>query len=338
MNKKALLLLSISHAAVDFGCAFLMFRFLRSDGNWALCILLYNFFAFAMQMPIGLVADRWNRNSLLAAIGCLTVLAAYALSAIPIAAAIIAGLGNGMFHVGGGLDVLNASEKRRGALGIFVSPGAIGLYLGTLLGKGTLPAITAMLALGLCGALLLLYRWKGPSLAGNAPVSLRLQGSSSPMAALAVFCLFFVVCVRGYVPMAIPASWRGEWLWAPLLVGASALGKASGGFLADRFGSLRVSIVSLGVAAALFLFGDVPILGLLAMLLFNMTMPITLWGVAKLLPGAKGFSFGLLTFGLFLGFLPVYLSIAPSAPWWMISVLSVVSLLPLAFSLKKVPE
>ena len=38
-----------------------------------------------------------------------------------------------------------------------------------------------------------------------------------------------------------------------------------------------------------------------------MTMPITLWAAAKLLPGAKGFAFGMLTFALFLGFLPVYL-------------------------------
>ena len=35
-------------------------------------------------------------------------------------------------------------------------------------------------------------------------------------------------------------------------------------------------------------------------------MPLTLYGAARLLPGAKGFAFGLLTFALFLGFLPVY--------------------------------
>lgn len=38
-----------------------------------------------------------------------------------------------------------------------------------------------------------------------------------------------------------------------------------------------------------------------------MTMPVTLWAVARILPGAKGFSFGLLTFALFLGFCPSYL-------------------------------
>jgi FSR family fosmidomycin resistance protein-like MFS transporter len=50
------------------------------------------------------------------------------------------------------------------------------------------------------------------------------------------------------------------------------------------------------------------------MFLFNMTMPVTLWATAKIFPGAKGFAFGLLTFGLFLGFLPVYLGIEINAP------------------------
>ena len=38
-----------------------------------------------------------------------------------------------------------------------------------------------------------------------------------------------------------------------------------------------------------------------------MTMPVTLWAAARALPGAKGFAFGLLTFALFLGYLPAYL-------------------------------
>ena len=47
--------------------------------------------------------------------------------------------------------------------------------------------------------------------------------------------------------------------------------------------------------------------GILAVFLFNMTMPITLWAVAQAMPAARGFTFGLLTFALFLGFLPSWL-------------------------------
>jgi FSR family fosmidomycin resistance protein-like MFS transporter len=99
-------------------------------------------------------------------------------------------------------------------------------------------------------------------------------------------------------------------LWAVLLVCGVVLGKTFGGFLADRFGAARASAVSLLLCAALFLFSDLPILGMLAVLLFNMTMPVTLGVLARIMPGAKGFSFGLLTFALFLGFVPAYLGLA----------------------------
>ena len=64
-----------------------------------------------------------------------------------------------------------------------------------------------------------------------------------------------------------------------------------------------------------------------AVFLFNMTMPVTLWAVARIMPGAKGFTFGLLTFGLFLGFLPSWLGL-PSllAESWTYALCALVSL------------
>jgi FSR family fosmidomycin resistance protein-like MFS transporter len=63
----------------------------------------------------------------------------------------------------------------------------------------------------------------------------------------------------------------------------------------------------------LFLLPSLPLAGVTAVLLFNMTMPITLWAMTKIMPGAKGFAFGLLSFGLFLGFLPKYLGFTVSS-------------------------
>ena len=75
----------------------------------------------------------------------------------------------------------------------------------------------------------------------------------------------------------------------------------------DRWGAKRASGWSLGLAAALYLLSAMPLPGILAVFLFNMTMPVTLWAAARVTPGAKGFSFGLLTFALFLGYLPSFL-------------------------------
>src|SRR5699024_9872855 len=106
------------------------------------CLLLYNFCAFALQMPLGIWADGLNRNGLLAAVGCSLTAAAF-LVPLALPAAVVAGVGNALFHLGGGIDVLNAGERKAAALGVFVSPGAVGLYVGTLWGGGA--AVSALL-------------------------------------------------------------------------------------------------------------------------------------------------------------------------------------------------
>ncbi len=303
---------SLAHLIVDFSCAFLMFSRIANSPQWFLCILLYNFCAFAMQMPIGLLADKINRNAIFAAAGCAFVALSYSLGNLFLLSAIIAGLGNGLFHVGGGIDVLNVSKEKSSALGIFVSPGAFGLYLGTLFGKkGELPSILiVVILLAIAAAILAIcYKGKGSFISDNAPVSFK--DMNSPAFMLAVISLFMVVCLRSYVGMLLNFPWKAERSWGIILICAIVLGKAGGGILADKIGSVKASILSLGLAAFLFMFSQYPVAGILAVFLFNMTMPITLWAMARILPGAKGFSFGLLTFGLFLGFIPVYLGLNP---------------------------
>lgn len=317
-HKPMLALYSLSHALVDFSCAFLLYRTMVDAPELGLCLLLYNFCAFALQMPLGLLADGWNRNSLAAAAGCLLVAGAY-LPALPsLAAAVVAGVGNGLFHVGGGLDVLNDSGERAAALGIFVSPGALGLYAGGLMGRGGAlwPAAPAVLLLAAGAAILLCARRTyGCLTSQNAPAGLTLPSGGLLRAAL----LTAVVVLRSYMGFQQTFPWKGTWHWGMILTLALVLGKAAGGFLCDRLGAGRAAALSLGAAAVCYLFSPVPALGTAAVFLFNMTMPVTLWAAARLMPGAKGFAFGLLTFGLFLGFLPTWLGwpAVLTEPWAM---------------------
>lgn len=298
-----LALYSLAHFWVDLSCAFLAFRFLSAAPEFTLCLLLYNFCAFALQMPLGLWADSLDRNGMLAAAGCGLTAAAFLLPA-SLVAAVVAGVGNALFHLGGGIDVLNASGEKAAALGIFVSPGAVGLYVGTLWGGGA--AVSALLPpaglLALGGGILLLCRRTFGSLrSGNAPVEAEPAGGSW----LPLVPLFLVVVLRSWMGLGQSFPWKAAW-GLPLVL-ALALGKAAGGFLMDAVGPRRAAGWSLGLAAALYLLSGAPLPGLLAVFLFNMTMPMTLWAAAQLLPGAKGFGFGLLTFALFVGYLPVYL-------------------------------
>jgi len=327
---------SVAHFLVDFACAFLMFRSIAGTSDGYLCVLLYNFCAFAMQLPLGIIADACNRNVLFAVIGCILVGLAYALTPIPVAAVVVAGIGNAMFHLGGGIDVLNISEKKLGALGIFVSPGAFGIYYGTMLGKSSVfsAAIIPLTLLAVAGLILLVYKAQKGTYPQNAAFSLAGIGSCNIL--IPISCLFLVVCLRSFAGLTLNFSWRSVGHWGTALICAVVFGKTMGGFIADKLGVFTTALCSLGAAALLFLLPQVPMAGVAAMLLFNMTMPITLWAVARIVPGAKGFAFGLLTFGLFAGFLPTYMGIdvSPYAPWIFV-LISAVSLALLLAGLRK---
>lgn len=297
---------SAAHFLVDLSCALLVLGLLVPAGDAAAVVLLYNFCAFALQMPLGLLADRLDRNHLTAASGCLLVLLAWGLpGGLP--AALTAGVGNALFHVGGGLDTLHSSAGRVGPLGIFVSPGAFGIYLGGLWSGGAAAlALPVCLALAAFAALLALGCRGGPS---NGPAQLPAEpGTLVP----ALLCLFLVVVLRSWAGFLFAFPWKPRWGLA--LVCATAFGKAAGGLLADRFGPAQTAAWTLALSALCFLGSDLTSLGLAAVFLFNMTMPLTLWAAARLLPRSKGFAFGLLTFALFLGFLPAYLGWTPLAP------------------------
>ena len=276
---------SLLHFLVDGLCAWGMLgRFGGFDA-----ILIYNFCAFALQLPLGAVLDRLGGRRtpmVFAAVGCALTLAGAFTSPV------LLGLGNALFHVGGGVDVIRDGGRCEN-LGIFVAPGAMGLYLGGLIaGKSLWLLIPAALAMAL---LLCFVRSVGDF--STAP-------SQKPPVFL-MFCCFFVVVLRSFVGFQVVFSWKTGVL-AGAAVCAVVLGKAAGGCLAARFGAQRVTVCSLAAAAVCYALGNIPVFGLLALLCFNMTMPLTLYALWRRFPEYPGSVFGSLTLALFLGFLPTY--------------------------------
>ena len=318
---------SVCHFFVDFSCAYLIFSSVTGTNSKLLCLLLYNFFAFAMQMPIGLLADLLNRNSIVAALGCTLTAGAYLLGGFPIAMSVAAGIGNALFHVGGGVDVLNFSDKA-GLLGIYVSPGAMGLFIGTMSGKsGSIPyAVPAVVMLASAAVILTLHKRSD-----NVTLSFEGTGKGTLVAAV---CLFAVVCLRSYVGMLFSFPWKSG-VWAVIFVCAVVAGKMLGGFAYDKFGAVKTSIVSLVICSVMFMFSSNAVVGIIAVLLFNMTMPVTLRMIADLFPKAKGFSFGLLTFALFIGFAFVWLGFDGFGSGLVYAIGSVLSLALLILAVKK---
>lgn len=313
-------LYSILHFLVDGVCALAMFGYFATRENWYVNILLYNFCAFAMQMPLGVVLDglcgkRSDRKALPTYV--------YAVAGVVLTLVgafihpIVLGVGNALFHLGGGVATIQEDEAKglngRG-LGVFVAPGALGLYIGTLLGKGSdLPIGSVIFSVGAVMLLCLLGAWK--VLAAPLTPATREQEKRSSMQPdrittlwLAVGCLL-VVILRSYIGMAVNFPWKSTVFAGTIAVLAVVLGKVSGGFAAAAFGIRRTIILSLGAAAVCYLLSGNIVAGVIALFLFNMTMPITLYLLIQRLKEMPGFAFGLLTFGLFLGWMPTYLEL-----------------------------
>lgn len=313
----------LGHFAVDFVCAWLIFGHFAGQPGWITAALCYNFCAFALQMPVGILSDRLGRCRVFSGIGAALVCAA----ALPLGmwwTVLCAGLGNAFYHVGGGRETLLASSKY-GPLGAFVAPGALGIFLGSLLRTNSTAGILGILLLALCGAaLMILSRREIPS-----PQEMEIP---RPKAAGLASLLFLIVLLRSLVGMCSASPWKtGIWIIIGAVLGAA--GKALGGIAADRWGGRIAGGVSLLLAAALFLFPEAPLCGVLAGMLFNMSMPITLRDCADALPGGEGFAFGALTFALFLGFIPAQYSVMLT--YWQTALLALLSGIGLMLAAKE---
>lgn len=281
---------SIAHLLTDAVCAAAVFGpIAASGGDLSLCIVVYNSAAFLTQCLAGLLTDMLPRHERLAALGlAVCVLGAY----LPVpgwAAALVAGLGNCLFHVAAGTVTLRESRSA-GPLGVFVAPGAIGLALGTLR-PGLLPyfsgaallAVAAMLALG-----------RGEA-AFERPAPARVPWG-------AVAALTLAVAVRAIGGCAADFPWKTGAGLALLTAVFVFAGKSLGGFACDRLGPTRTALVSIPAAALLTAFCAAWAAPALAgQLLLNLSMPVTLWLIYRAMPDSPGFAFGLAASALWPG-------------------------------------
>ncbi len=376
---------SALHLLVDGMCALAMFGSLLPGGDRGLSILVYNFCAFALQMPLGVALDALCGGKkgrevgfpfLFALAGVLCTMGGAFLHPA------VLGIGNALFHVGGGVGTIREDDRRswRGrGLGVFVAPGALGLYLGTVLGRGgswqmwafgtgVLMALLCAGAIwgrkahhfevsgrkahcfGMRGQKVCFFEVSGRKahrfeVSGGEGGTERIPESgvrgrgteadwraeaqpskSSPQktekqaagntgqgirnTAIAAVCCILVVILRSYVGMAVAFPWKTGFRAGLLAVLMVVGGKAAGGFASARYGMRMTTTVSLGLAGICYLCSAAMLPGLAALFLFNMTMPITLYWLVRSMPRMPGFAFGLLTFALFLGFLPTYFGVA----------------------------
>lgn len=343
-------ILTILHFCVDLSCIYYLLANaavrVPDHETWLFFAVLYNFMAFGLPLCIGVLSDLRDRTTSYAAAGFLLVWFGFLCrSSLPLSIVLL-GTGNGLFHIGGGRKVLLDGGSRCAPGGIFISAGAIGVFLGRCWGGHHLVINSFFeILLPICAVLLLAAFFLEKKLTGNFPSRSDLSGmvrdpsyrnemtadrnNTEPVRSearsdlnypqtvrdgrilpelticISLFLLFAVIFLRSLYGSLTVYTWNSGLVTGLVFTICIAAGKFSGGIIADRIGLKRTIAVSLICAGILAIFSfSYPICGMISILCFNMTMPVSLSLLDRLLNNKPGSAFGILMMALFLGTLP----------------------------------
>ena len=272
-------------------------------------IIMYNFFAFAFQVPMGFIMDKLKLYKYVGIIGFCLIGICYVLgfgNAIVLSS--IVGIGNGLFHLEGGVNAFENSKGKAFLNGVFVAPGAMGIFLGTFfyeqLAATYLPIILILVAMFL---LIFVQRDKIDYIEEEhkniAKAGMLFKAHDILTIALLIGASIIVRSIGGG---AIKYDWKPK---DSLLIGilyttCVILGKAFGGMIGDKLGLKKTAIISLGAACISLILGfNIPFFGYFGIFLFNVPMAITLILLEKCNVKYLATMVGSNTLFLFIGYL-----------------------------------
>jgi MFS transporter, FSR family, fosmidomycin resistance protein len=312
-----------AHAIVDASTVTAIFRSthlsqVAPEAAWGI-VLAYDVIAFGSQALLGWCTDRFASPRLATLSGLvLTTLAVVSCSSSLIATLACAGIGNALFHLGAGANVLRGGLESSAPAGVFVAPGAIGLAFGIYYGSrlGPVWPLLALALVALAGLSCCRFNAAPHDIPPKETVAFRAPRSAN----LAMVLLLASIMVRSLVGMSAAKGYPRSELLLLGIPGAAFLGKSLGGFIADRLGWLETSVAALLISIPLIASAPPALALLLGLFFFQMTMPVTLTAVARLLPQRLATAFGWTCLALIAGALPTMLPFGkPLCVRWLLS-------------------
>jgi MFS family permease len=299
-DKLVIAILAVLHLLCDLICGYKVIGILAINFfDYGLFIfVIYNTLAFCFQPFIGMYIDKYHHEKRIL-IASFVFLALGLFLNIWWLSAVFLGIGNQIFHVAGGKVCTNISVKKSSHLGVFVSLGAIGLAIGGNLYQYQLisyVSITLYLILIIASVLLINDR------VDNKEIYHSELKISKKQIIVSVLFLLLAVFIRSFLGKIIYYEFVIDLKLLLILPAAAAVGKFIGGFIRDRFGGFYTVFGSMILAPIILIFfPKYPILMVIGLIMINISMPITLFELNKLLPGKEGFNFGILAGILFPG-------------------------------------
>lgn len=297
------IVLSGVHLLIDF-CSMLIISKINlipslSKVDLFILVILYDLLAFGLQLPFGIMIDRISKERLFIIISLILGIFSFIFLDIPLLAIILIGLSNAIYHIAAGVIILKISDMKPIIPGLFVAPGAIGLYLGKQLNAISNIELVSIFVLIVFLIIFIFFKIK--------PYKVNLSFNiTNNKKLLIVGLLFAAIFCRAFVGSILVFKWRSEVVLALILTISIFLGKALGGYLNEKYGWIKFSIISLFISLIfLGLFQTSPIGGILGSFSFNLVMAVTLVAIYKATRLA-GLAFGLNCFALILGSLPSF--------------------------------
>lgn len=296
------------HFVVEVLCFYVLARLIGDSPFLWIAPLIYDTLAFVPQSIIGYFSDKFPKVKI-GFIGLFLLTLGFIMFGInivsPYISIVFVALGNAFLHVDGAEVTLRTSKGKLSHSAIFVSGGSFGVITGKLLGTSNLSFwILVILALSTIPFIILANMYRDECKDEKLEFD---YASSKVSGGWIILLAIFVVIVRGYMGYGLPTSWNKTVIQTIALYCAMGFGKALGGILSDIYGVKKVGILSSLLALPFLLFGDkLMFISLIGVLLFSMTMSITLALIASVLKKAPGLAFGMTTIGLFLGSVPVF--------------------------------
>ncbi len=298
------------HFIVEIACFYSISRIIGNSILLWTIPFVYDAFAFVPQSLIGYFSDKHPKINvgLIGVILLLIGFITYEFNLLPgsYTELIILCLGNSFIHVDGAEVTLRLSNGKLSHSSIFVGGGSFGVITGKLLSKMNYSfylIVFLILTIIPCTILGNIYRRNNI----NKECSDFKYNNLKLKPYLIIILAVFVVIVRGYMGYGIPTSWNKTTIQTILLFVVMGFGKALGGVLSDAFGIRKAAIFSVALSIPFLLCGDnIMFVSLIGILLFSMTMSITLALLVSVLNKSPGLAFGLTTIGLFLGTIPIF--------------------------------
>lgn len=303
---------SFCHFIVDFICAIFILGKLpyiaKTNSEFITSVIIYNFFAFAFQVPLGYILDKFKNYKYIAIIGLCLIGLCYLTNFNNIfILATLVGIGNALFHLEGGVNIFSLSDRKAFLNGLFVAPGALGIFLGTIFHNELIVTYLPIIVIIISISLLFLVQKQEIDKALEENKKGNFNNFSI---ALIVILIGISIIVRSIGGSAIIYTWKSGFALGFIYTISIVIGKAFGGLLADKFGLLKVALSSLTCSAICLILGyNVHIFAYIGILLFNIPMSITLTILENTLAKKIACAVGLNTMFLFIGYLICFIDI-----------------------------